>query len=77
MVQVYVATTNSDHFFLAHCVDTNEKSRDNLYRDPFLWSAIMAPLHSGSYQDCTTRLYFVDMMSIYKIRLSGAVLVAS
>ena len=32
-----------------------------LYRDPFSWwSILMAPMHSGSYQDCPTELYFEE-----------------
>ena len=43
-----------------------------LYGDLSYLEIYKAPMHSGSYQDCTTELYFVDWRSILKIKFSWA-----
>ena len=52
-------------------------SRVFLYGDLLAWRSVMAPMNSGSYEDCSTELYFEDGHPLYKIKLSVAVLVAS
>ena len=41
------------------------------------WRSVTAPMNSGSYQDYPTKLYFEEGYPTYKIKFSGAVLVAS
>ena len=48
-----------------------------LYGDLLAWRSVTAPMNSGSYQDCPTELYFEDGHPTYKLKFSGAVLVAS
>ena len=43
-----------------------------LYGDLSYLEIYEAPMHSGSYKDCTTELYFLGWMSIFKIKFSLA-----
>ena len=75
-----------DHLFIGHKRNHGHKNRmfdEHMINrvfwlaDLLVWRSVAAPKNSGRYQDCPTELYFEDGHPTYKIKFSGAVLVAS